>query len=113
MDSEDNPPPLYDRETKTLSSPQFSRKPSFNAEINTTTPHPTSTSVAPTTFTFDMDRVPKTTNKTAGRPPYINLVKRKLEYERVKARQKVSVCPPSLIRGIRHRTMLSHGDTTR
>jgi len=67
--------PLCDWETKTLPFPHFSRKPSFDAEIYTTTPHPSSTSAAPTTFTFDTDRIRKTKNKTTGtRTSYICLV---------------------------------------
>jgi len=113
IDSDNKPPPLYDRETKTLSFPQFPLKISFDAEIYTTTPHPSSTSVAPTTFISDTDRVTKTTNKTAGSIPDINLVKRKLEYEREEAWKKVSACPPLPIRRLRHRMMLSYGATTR
>lgn len=60
-----------------------------------------------------MDLVPKTTNKTAGRTPYPDLVKSRLDYEKDEASKKVraEICPPSPIRRLRHRTMILHGAT--
>ena len=69
------------------------------------------------TFTFPRDIIPKTTNKTAGHTPYINLAKRKVEYEQELGKNQSNYASkrtkvPKVLRSVRKGQILSYAATS-